>query len=408
MTENNQNLVPEIRFNGFTNAWVQSRFGELYKVCSGYAFKYQDYCDNGVGLINGESIQYGKIDGSNMNYLPEDFLNQYSNFALKENDIVLGLNRPIISGKLKISKIPREFNDSLLYQRAGKINYVVNMDNNFSFALLSQEILKHTLKEAVGSDQPFISTSKLDKWKMMIPKKEEEQKHIGNFFAQLDNLITPHQRKLDGLRELKKGYLQQMFPQTGERVPRVRFAGFSGEWQERKLGELFKERNERSSEGELISVTINSGVMKASELERKDNSSEDKSNYKKVEVGDIAYNSMRMWQGASGISNYAGILSPAYTVIIPDEGVDSLFFSYMFKLTRMLKIFQSFSQGLTSDTWNLKFPLLKEISVTVPCSNEQAAISDFFRIIDEQITAQSIKLEQLGQLKAAYLQRMFI
>jgi type I restriction enzyme S subunit len=235
-----------------------------------------------------------------------------------------------------------------------------------------------------------------------------EQERISDFFHAFNNTITLHKRKLDGLRELKKGYLQQMFPQAGEREPRVRFAGFSGEWQERKLGELFKERNERSSEGELISVTINSGVIKASELERKDNSSEDKSNYKKVEVGDIAYNSMRMWQGASGISNYAGILSPAYTVIIPNEGVDSLFISYMFKLTRMIEIFQSFSQGLTSDTWNLKFPLLKEIYVTVPCSNEQAAISDFFRIIDEQITAQAIKLEQLGLLKAAYLQRMFI
>src|SRR5699024_4432027 len=111
---------PKLRFFGFTDPWEQRKFGELYKVSSGYAFKYQDYCDDGIGLINGESIQHGKIDGSNINYLPEDFLNQYSNFVLKENDIVLGLNRPITNGNLKISKIPREFNDSLLYQRAGK------------------------------------------------------------------------------------------------------------------------------------------------------------------------------------------------------------------------------------------------------------------------------------------------
>jgi len=202
---------PKLRFFGFTDPWEQRKFGELYKVSSGYAFKYQDYCDDGIGLINGESIQHGKIDGSNINYLPEDFLNQYSNFVLKENDIVLGLNRPITNGNLKISKIPREFNDSLLYQRAGKINYMVNMDSNFSFILLSQEILKHTLKEAVGSDQPFISTSKLDNWKMMIPKEEEEQVKIGKFFSNLDHLITLHQRKLEKLEDTKKAYLSEMF-----------------------------------------------------------------------------------------------------------------------------------------------------------------------------------------------------
>lgn len=207
--------VPEIRFKGFTDAWEQRKFSECYKMTSGYAFKMSDYCDTGVGLINGESIQHGIINDDNLNYLPESFIQQYSEFLLKESDIVVGLNRPITNGNLKIARIPSKYNNSLLYQRAGKIVYKMDCDKNFTYVLLSQEILKHTLVEAVGSDQPFISTSKLDNWKMMMPSDMEEQEKIGLYFTSLDHLITLHQRKCDSLKELKKYMLQNMFPKEG-------------------------------------------------------------------------------------------------------------------------------------------------------------------------------------------------
>ena len=170
---------------------------------------------------------------------------------------------------------------------------------------------------------------------------------------------------------------------------------------------MFSERSERSGEGELISVTINSGVVKASELDRKDNSSDDKSNYKKVEVGDIAYNSMRMWQGASGYSPYNGILSPAYTVIIPKKDIDSKFFAYDFKRYDMIQTFKRNSQGLTSDTWNLKFPTLKSVKVMVPSIEEQKQISTFFESLDTTITLHQQKLDQLKRLKQGFLQILF-
>ncbi|MFK5006774.1 restriction endonuclease subunit S [Lactococcus formosensis subsp. bovis] len=192
-----------------------------------------------------------------------------------------------------------------------------------------------------------------------------------------------------------------------KKSPQLRFEGFTDDWEERKLGDVFYERSERSSEGELISVTINSGVVKASELDRKDNSSNDKSNYKKVEVGDIAYNSMRMWQGASGCSSYDGILSPAYTVIIPKEGTDSKFFAYDFKRHDMIQTFKRNSQGLTSDTWNLKFPTLKSVKVMVPCMEEQTKISNFFERLDTTITLHQRKLDLLKEQKKGYLQKMF-
>ena len=191
-------------------------------------------------------------------------------------------------------------------------------------------------------------------------------------------------------------------------IPKLRFPEFTGAWEQRKLGEVLKERKERSSIGELISVTINNGVVKADSLERKDNSSSDKSNYKVVCKGDIAYNSMRMWQGASGYSPYNGILSPAYTVLIPTEKVDPKFISYMFKKEKMLQQFQKYSQGLTSDTWNLKYPMLKDIPVLFPKIDEQVSIRKHLDNISSLIALHQRKLEKLKQLKKFLLQNMFI
>lgn len=209
---------PVIRFSEFSDAWEQRKFADYYKMSSGYAFKMSDYCDDGVGLINGESIQHGIVNDDNLNHLPESFIEQYPEFVLKEGDIVVGLNRPITNGNLKIARIPSIYNNSLLYQRAGKIVYKAECDKDFSYTLLSQEILKHTLVEAVGSDQPFISTSKLDKWKIMMPMNIEEQEKIGVYFSNLDLLITLHQQELEETKKKKKSLAKLLL--TGSvRVP---------------------------------------------------------------------------------------------------------------------------------------------------------------------------------------------
>lgn len=140
-------------------------------------------------------------------------------------------------------------------------------------------------------------------------------------------------------------------------------------------------------DGELISVTINDGIKKFSELGRHDNSNDDKSKYKKVCVGDIAYNSMRMWQGASGYSPYEGIVSPAYTVLSPNSGINSKCLAYQFKLPEIIHTFQVNSQGITSDNWNLKYPALSQIEIFVSKDEqEQAKIAKYFENLDNLIT----------------------
>ena len=161
-------------------------------------------------------------------------------------------------------------------------------------------------------------------------------------------------------------------------------------------------------DGELISVTINDGIKKFSELGRHDTSNDDKSKYKKVCVGDIAYNSMRMWQGASGCSPYEGIVSPAYTVLAPNSGINSKCMAYQFKLPATIHTFKINSQGITSDNWNLKFPALSEIEIYIsPYEQEQAKIAAYFANLDHLITLHQRKYDKLQVLKKAMLEKMF-
>ena len=119
---------------------------------------------------------------------------------------------------------------------------------------------------------------------------------------------------------------------------------------------------------------MNDGVKPRSEIEGKDNSSEDKSNYKIVRKGDMVYNSMRMWQGANGISPCDGIVSPAYTVLMPKQEINNGYFAALFKSVTLINEFRKNSQGMTSDTWNLKYPQIETIKVQIPSVSEQPAM----------------------------------
>ena len=176
-------------------------------------------------------------------------------------------------------------------------------------------------------------------------------------------------------------------------VPKIRFKGFTDDWEQRKLGDVFDERSERASGNEeLLSVTISNGVIRQIDSEKRNIASEDKSNYKVVKKGDVPYNSMRMWQGAVGTSDYDGIVSPAYTVLIPKNNCNGKFFMELFKKQPTLEIFKRWSQGLTSDTWNLKYPVLSTIPFMVPSVKEQEKIAEYFKSLDNLITLHQRKL----------------
>ena len=193
-----------------------------------------------------------------------------------------------------------------------------------------------------------------------------------------------------------------------EKRPKLRFPGFDEPYVLHRIGDIYAERSERgAADMELLSVTMNGGVMQRSEIEGKDNSSEDKSNYKVVRKGDMVYNSMRMWQGANGVSPYDGIVSPAYTVLTAKLPICNEYFAALFKNYKLINEFKKNSQGMTSDTWNLKYPQIKTIKVYLPRVTEQEKVASLLVTLDKRIAAQATLVEQLKKYKRGVMQRIF-
>ncbi|CAM5252403.1 hypothetical protein SALBM311S_00685 [Streptomyces alboniger] len=157
-------------------------------------------------------------------------------------------------------------------------------------------------------------------------------------------------------------------------------------WRRVALGEILRLRSERThSVDTLLSVTADRGVIRQSESGRRDSSSADKSLYWDVHPGDVVYNTMRMWQGVSGVAKEGGIVSPAYTVCTPMDLVSSDFLRYFLKDPRLVARFLNRSQGLVSDTWNLRYRDFAQIEVCLPPLVEQQRIAEFLGEIDLQI-----------------------
>ena len=249
---------------------------------------------------------------------------------------------------------------------AYKVYELINCDPLFMQAWVKQDKTKDFFLKASTEGASIcrknIVWEELYKQELPVPKINEQVK-IGAFFQNLDNLITLHQRKYSII------YNKLIT------------------WEQRKLGEVLKERTERAKgDEELLSVTIANGVIRQIDSEKRNTASEDRSNYKIVKKGDVPYNSMRMWQGAVGNSKYNGIVSPAYTILTPTPEANGKFFMELFKKKSTLQIFQRWSQGLTSDTWNLKYPILSSIQFAIPSVEEQEKIAEYFSSLDHLIT----------------------
>ena len=273
---------------------------------------------------------------------------------------------------------------------------VTNSDSicRFTFYLFDWMNLN---KYSESSAQPGLSVEKILRLKIAIPPLPEQQK-IAEILTAQDEVIALMQKRIELKQQQKKAIMQKLLSGA------VRVG--DGEWIQVKLGTIFKERVEQHCEDlELLAITGKSGVIPRSQLDLKDNSSEDKSKYLKICQGDIGYNTMRMWQGVSAYSNYTGIVSPAYTVLIPSEKVNALFFAYLFKMPHMIFLFYRFSQGLVDDTRNLKYTNFKQITVYYPADkSEQTKIAKLLSAQDREIELlqQQLTLEQ--QKKKALMQ----
>ena len=378
MTE--QAKVPAIRFAGFTDPWEQRKFSEIVDVCSGRDYKHLD---------EGPIPVYGT--GGYMTSVSE---------ALSHNRDAIGIGRKGTIDKPYLLKAPFWTVDTLFYA-------IPKSDINLEFALCSFLNVDWKSKDE-STGLPSLSKESINETVLSVPNVVE-QNHLGNFFADLDRLITLHQRKYDKLVVFKKSMLEKMFPKDGESVPEIRFAGFTDPWEQRKLGELFEESDERASDREILSVSVANGIYPASESDRETNPGASLANYKIVHFGDVVYNSMRMWQGAVDASRYDGIVSPAYVVARPNSEVYARFFARLLRQPMLLKQYQQVSQGNSKDTQVLKFDDFASIGISMPASeNEQRRIGGFFDRLDSLITLHQRKLELLQNIKKSLLDKMFV
>ncbi|NME61819.1 restriction endonuclease subunit S [Bifidobacterium thermophilum] len=395
--KNSKKTVPELRFRGFTDPWEQRQSSELF-----VPVKENGHSDLPVlSATQSEGMVY-RDDQSRDIKFKKDNLGSYK--LVRAGDFVISLRS--FQGGFELSDKTGIVSPAYTVFTHAECS---SQDNGYWKQYFKRRSFIESLKTVTFGirDGKAISFSDFSSLKCIFPTLPE-QRLIGQFFKTLDSLIAAAERQEALLKQKKQAYLQLMFPREGETEPRLRFAGFSGQWQQRQLGEVTVERTQRSADGELLSVSMSRGVYPASLSDRKDNSSTDKSNYKRLAAGDIVYNSMRMWQGACGLSPYGGIVSPAYTVVAPTEEVDARYLVDLFKTTRMLQKFQRDSQGLTSDTWNLKYPAFSKIGCSFPTLPEQRRIGEFFSTLDSLIAATEKRTASLRALKSAYLQRMFV
>lgn len=320
---------------------------------------------------------------------------EYARYRLQPGDILLneGQSLELVGRSATYRGDPEScaFQNTLIRFRAGP-----ECDPAFA-----QVVFRHLFRTGVLSGIAKRTTSiahlgvkRFAALMVVVPTRAEQQA-----IARYENLVRTSVEELNTLiiakRKFKRGLAQQLL--TGKR----RLSEFQDKpWSELRLGEVFDERLESGrSDLPLLSVTRDRGVVPRDRLRKRDSSNPDKSKYKRVATGDIAYNTMRMWQGVSALSALEGIVSPAYTVIVPGKRIDGRFVKHLFKLPAVVHVFHRHSQGLVDDTLNLKFSHFARIRLRIPPDvAEQRRIADVLDLCDAELAL----LEQQRDLYVCY------
>ena len=254
------------------------------------------------------------------------------------------------------------------------------------------DILKRCSK--VGTTVESIEFDVLKSYSIVVPPLPE-QRRIAEFLGTWDEAIEKLEQLIAAKEKRFHGLIQMLI------------SGKKGQWATIRLGNLFSERNESNYPlGELLAITGERGVVRRSELDKVDSSSEDKSQYLRIYPGDIGYNTMRMWQGVCGVSRYDGIVSPAYTILVPAQNVNADFAVFYFKTPPVIHIFKRHSQGLVDDTLNLKYHHFSQIRLPLPELSEQNRIAENLTIAQNELNLLRKELAALQKQKRGLMQKL--
>ena len=393
--------APAIRFKGFSDAWEQRKVGDLLIERNQQAPMSDEYplmafiASEGVAP-KGERYDRSALVTDTVNKLYKktekgDFI--YSSNNLETGSI--GLNK---YGKACISPVYSIFEPTGI------------ADSDFlGRRLVRKDFINAMVKwrQGVIYGQWRIHESDFLKIEITVPSVEEQRK-IGAYLDQLDNLITLHQRKFEKLTNVKKSMLEKMFPQNGSSYPAVRFNGFTDPWEQRRFGDVFEEYSEKNR-AELPPLTIvqGSGTIRRDESERA--LQYDKASlpsYKAVHEGDFIVH-LRSFEGGLEKANSQGIVSPAYHTF-RGEGIDSRFYYAYFRSKKFIDTdLKPHVYGIR-DGRSIDIEGMKTIEIPFTSYPEQRLIGDAIGAINTLITLHQHELEKLQSIKKALLEKMFV
>ena len=289
----------------------------------------------------------------------------------------------------------------------------------------------HVLKTKDGNENNFICNSlerkdyKQYNSGMAMPKLNQEvcrgipiscpsfdeQKKIGDYFRNLDHLITLHQRKCDEMKKLKKYMLQKMFPRKGMNVPEIRFNGFTDAWEQRKFSELYEKNVEKNTELIGYDKTVSIATMTYKD-EGNGASDESLKTYKVLRTGDLAFegHTNKDFRYGRFVANDigTGIMSPRFSTLRPVKDMPVSFWKYYIHYEPIMRsVLVNSTKAGTMMNELVVADFMKQ-SIRVPSISEQEKIGDYFSNLDHLITLHQRKCEELQLLKKFMLQNMFI
>ena len=402
--------APTIRFRGFTDDWEQRKFSELFK--------------RRMERNNGQFDKTKWISVANMYYQDPD---KVTSNNIDTRTYVLRLGDISFEGhsnkEFKIGRfVENDIGDGVISELFPIYQHITSYDLNFWKHYINIEnIMFPKLQRCI--EVSYTSSNKLSekfflKESILVPAILE-QKKIGTYLKKIDNLITLHQRKLDQLKTLKKYFLQNMFPAKGEKVPRIRFKGFTGDWEQRKVTELgyiyiglvTTMTSHYSNHGTLL---IRNSDIKDScfEFDKKpiflDEEFAKQNASRRHQVGDVITvhtgdigTSAVITEKEEGSIGFATIVTRPYT-----EKITSEYLCTYLNTDTHKNFALNISTGDGRNNYNLKD--YYECVVPVPRIKEQIKIADFINALNNLITLHQQKLNQLQTMKKFMLQNLFI
>ncbi|WP_202578028.1 restriction endonuclease subunit S [Enterococcus faecalis] len=394
-------IQPEIRFPGFTEAWEQRKLASMTNYKNGKGHEDKQSTIGKLELINLNSISISGGLKHSGKFIDE------ADDTLQKDDLVMILS-DVGHGDLlgRVALIPED-DRFVLNQRVALLRPNATADPQFLFFYINAH--QYYFKaQGAGMSQLNISKGSVENFISFVPIIEE-QKKIGTFFKQLDDTIALHQRKLDLLKETKKGFLQKMFPKNGAKVPEIRFPGFTEDWEQRKLGDLgsvamnkriFKDQT--SDNGEVPFFKIGTFGSHPDAFISRELFEEYKSKYPYPEVGDIlisASGSIGRTVVYQGEDEY---FQDSNIVWLKHNGrLDNKFLQQFYSIVKW--------QGLEGSTIKRLYNKnILDTNISVPTLDEQNKLGAFFEQLDDTIALQQRKLDLLKETKKGFLQKMFV